>query len=75
MADRDKEAEFEDQVKRFLEVYKILSPQARVSFEIEIAKKTSLMDDRTRKLYAALVDSAREALGAEDAITNMKKVK
>lgn len=75
MADNAKEAEFEDQVKRFLEVYKILSPQSRVGFEIEIAKKTSLMDERTRNLYAALIDSAREALGSDAAITNMKKVK
>ena len=75
MADKAKEEEFEDQVKRFLEVYKILSPQSRVGFEIEIARKTSLMDDKTRKLYAALVDSAREALGPDAAIVNMKKVK
>ncbi len=75
MAERSAQEKFEDEVRHFLEVYKILSPAARVNFEIEIAKKTSFMDERTKKLYSALIDSAREGYGFAEAIEKMKKVK
>jgi hypothetical protein len=66
---------FEEEVRHFLEVYKILSPEARVNFEIEIARKTAFMDEKTKKLYSVLIDSAREGFGFSDAIAKMKKIK
>jgi len=74
MNDKNPEERLEDQVKRFLEVYKVLSPEARVTFEIEIAKKTAVMDERTKNLYNALVKAAREGLSQQEAIEQMRKV-
>ena len=64
-----------DQVRRFLEVYKVLPPDARVSFEIEIAKKKGSMDERTKRLYDALIQAARDGMNFEQAISKMKEIK
>ena len=69
------EERLEDIIGRFLEVYKILSPEARITFEIEIAKKTKDMDERTRKLYEALIKAAKNGLNTEETISEMRKNK
>ena len=39
MAEKTPEEKLGENIGKFLEVYKILTPEARIGFEIEIAKK------------------------------------
>ena len=75
MAEKSAEQNLIDLVKKYLEVYRILSPEARVTFEVEIVKKTRDMDERTRNLYGTLIKAAKDGLDTDEAIIRMKKVK
>lgn len=75
MNEKNPKERLEDIIRRFLEVYKILSPEARITFEIEITKKTKDMDERTKKLYEALIKAAKNGLNTEETIFEMRKNK
>ena len=75
MIEKNNKERLEDIIKRFLEVYKILSPEARITFDIEIARKTRDMDERTRKLYEALTKAAKDGLNISETISQMSKTK
>ena len=63
----------ERSVNVFLEVYRILSPEGRAQFEAEINAKLKELDEKTRKLYLALIKAAKDGLSTDEAIEEMKK--
>ncbi len=74
MAEKTGEDKLEGIIGRFLETYKILSPAEKVKFEIEIAAKVRSLDEKTRNLYGALIDAAKDGRNASEAIAKMQKV-
>ena len=75
MAEKNAENKLDDIIGRFLQVYKILSTEEKVRFEIEIVKKTKDADERTRNLYSALIAAAKDGLDIKEAITKMQGIK
>jgi len=72
MTEKNPQEKLEDSIKRFLDVYRILSPEARIAFEVEIEKKTRDDDDRTKKLYSSLIKAAKAGMNIEETIKEMK---
>lgn len=62
-----------DDVRRFLEVYKVLLPEGKALFESKILASLKDMDERTKKLYAILLKASRCGLGVEETIQEMQK--
>ncbi|OGC22818.1 hypothetical protein A2291_00675 [candidate division WOR-1 bacterium RIFOXYB2_FULL_42_35] len=60
-------------VKRFLEVYKVISPEARAQFESQLKSTVISLDEKTKLLYFALLQSAQAGDTVEEAIAKMKK--
>jgi flagellar hook-basal body complex protein FliE len=60
-------------VKKFLEVYKVLSPEGKAQFEAQLAGSIKDLDEKTKKLYQTLLKAAKDGLSVEDAIQQMKK--
>lgn len=75
MAEKNAEETLDEIVGRFIEVYKILSPEEKIRFEIEIEKKTKAMDGKTKDLYLALIASAKKGLDIKETLVKMRKVK
>ncbi|MCX5725704.1 MAG: hypothetical protein NT030_00740 [Candidatus Saganbacteria bacterium] len=73
MMEKDKSVILYKNVELFLEDYKILSPEARATFEAELGSKIKGMDERTKKLYLALIKAAKEGMDRERAIEEMRK--
>jgi cyclopropane fatty-acyl-phospholipid synthase-like methyltransferase len=60
-------------VTRFLEVYKVLSAEGKAQFEAQMAGAIKDYDEKTRKLYVALLQAAKDGKGIEEAIQEMGK--
>jgi hypothetical protein len=60
-------------IKHFLEVYKVLSSQGKAHFEAQMAASIKKQDDRTKKLYLALLQAAKDGKETEEAIEAMQK--
>lgn len=75
MAEKINEEKLEDIIGKFLEVYKFLSPEEKIRFEIDIAKKSKTMDDKTKNLYTALIAAAKDGDTTKGAISKMQKIK
>lgn len=60
-------------VKRFLEVYKVLSPDGKAQFEGQMAGSIKDQDEKTKKLYHTLLQAAKDGKGIEEAIQEMGK--
>jgi len=73
MTEKTPQERLDESIRQFLEIYKILSPEARISFEIEIIRKTKDMDERTQKLYLALIKAAKDDRTVEETIKRMHK--
>ncbi|OGC04641.1 hypothetical protein A2276_01530 [candidate division WOR-1 bacterium RIFOXYA12_FULL_43_27] len=67
----DKEKLLKD-IERFLEVYKILGPEAKAVFEAQLAPHLATLDQKTRELYRALLNSAQDGLSVVDTIANLE---
>jgi hypothetical protein len=61
-------------IKKFLDVYKILSPEGRAQFEAQMAGAVKGQDEKTKKLYYVLLQAAKDGKEIEDAIKEMQKV-
>lgn len=68
------EQKLEQDVKRFLEVYRFLSAEGKAQFEAQMAGAIKKQDDRTKKLYQTLLKSAKFGLGVEEAVVEMNKL-
>lgn len=73
MIEKDKLTILHKNVDLFLEAYKILSPEARGTFEAEFTSKMKDMDERTKKLYMALIKAAKEEMNRDQTIEEMRK--
>jgi len=62
-----------DNIKNFLDVYKILTPGAKAVFEAQLDKTIYNSTEKTRILYQTLKQAAKDGLTAAEAIENMKK--
>ncbi len=62
---------FTQDVKKFLEVYKVLLPEGKALFESKILEANKNSDEKTKKLYQTLIDSARNDLSVEQTIAKM----
>ena len=60
-------------VKKFLEVYQVLSPEGKAQFEAQMAGAIKDLDEKTKKLYQALLQAAKDGKGIEEAIKAMEK--
>jgi hypothetical protein len=60
-------------VKKFLEVYKVLSAEGKSQFEAQMAGSVKGEDEKTKKLYYALLQAAKDGKGIEGAIREMEK--
>jgi len=65
--------QLKNDIQRFLDVYNFLTPEAGAMFEAQLAPHLKKTDARTRNLYNALLSSAKDNLGIEDAITRMEE--
>jgi hypothetical protein len=60
-------------IKKFLEVYQVLSPEGKAQFEAQMAGAIKDRDGKTKKLYQALLQAAKDGKGIEEAIEAMEK--
>jgi len=70
---QNQSARLENDVKHFLEVYKTLSPAGKAHFEAQLAASIKNQDERTKKLYRALLQAAKDGKEIEEAIEAMQK--
>lgn len=63
-----------ENIKKFLDVYRFLPAEAKAAFEAQIASHIKDYDQKTQNLYSALLSSAKENLNENETIERMKKV-
>ena len=61
----------EQDVKRFLELYQVISPESRAQLEAGINSLSSKLDQKTKALYEALLQTAKLGQGVGEAIDKM----
>lgn len=61
-------------VKKFLDVYKVLSPEGKAQFEAQMAGAIKGHDEGSKKLYYALLKAAKDGKGIDGAIQEMEEV-
>ena len=66
-------AKLQADINKFLEVYKILSPEGKAQFEAQLAAAVQRVDEKTRKLYYTLLESAKNGQDVEQALERMRK--
>lgn len=69
----DPNKKLENDVKRFLDVYKVISPEARAQFESQLKSTITSMDEKSKTLYFSLLQSAQAGEDVPEAIAKMKK--
>jgi len=60
-------------VKRFLEVYTVLSAEGKAQFEAQMAGELKGKDEKTKKLYYTLLQAAKDGKDIEGAIQAMNE--
>jgi len=75
MAETDEIDRLDKSIKRFLEVYKILSPEAKAAFEAELSSAIKNNDEKAKKLYQALLKAAKEGMDSKAALEEMEKTR
>jgi hypothetical protein len=73
MAEQNPQVKLLNDVKKFLEVYKVLSPEGKAQFEAQMAGSIKDQDDKTKKLYQSLLQAAKDGKSIEQAIEEMHK--
>lgn len=63
----------EKQIQKFLVIYKILVPEAKAQFEAQMNANLKNVDEKTKKLYAALLNAAKQGDNMDEAISAMHK--
>ena len=74
MAENESLKRLHADVKKFLEVYKVLSPEGKAQFEAQMAGSIKDQDEKSKKLYYALLKAAKDGKDIAEAIEEMKKV-
>lgn len=62
-----------ESIKKFSSAYNVLTPEGKNAFQNQITAQMRKMDDRTRKLYSALIDATKEGLDINKTIASMEK--
>ncbi|MBN2058092.1 MAG: hypothetical protein JW782_04805 [Candidatus Saganbacteria bacterium] len=60
-------------VRKFLEVYSVLSPEGKAQFEAQMNGEVRSKDERTKKLYYALLQAAKDGKDIKAAIEQMNR--
>lgn len=58
----------EKQIQKFLVIYRILVPEAKAQFEAQMNANLKNVDAKTRKLYMALLDAAKQGDNKDEAL-------
>ena len=69
----DPQEKLRQDIRKFLEVYKVLSPEGKAQFEAQMAGEVKGQDEKTKKLYYSLLQSAKDGKDIEQAIQEMGK--
>lgn len=69
----DPTAKLIESIKKFASSYKSLTPQGKIAFQNQITVQMRTMDDRTKRLYQALIDATKNGLGIEKTIQEMER--
>ncbi|NQU18006.1 MAG: hypothetical protein HQ564_08045 [Candidatus Saganbacteria bacterium] len=59
-------------IRKFLDVYKVLGPEGRAQFEAQLAPLLFNTDKRSQGLYSALLSAAKDDATIEEAISKME---
>ena len=70
---KDPLATLRESIKKFSDSYKGLSPTGKVAFQKQLEMQLKKEDDRTKKLYAALIEATTTEAGIEKTILAMEK--
>lgn len=62
-----------DSIKKFAASYKALTPQGKIAFQNQIMLQMKSMDERTKKLYQALIDATKNDLSVDKTIQEMER--
>jgi uncharacterized membrane protein YebE (DUF533 family) len=62
-----------DSIKKFASSYKSLTPQGKIAFQNQINIQMKTMDERTKKLYLALIDATKSDLNVEKTVQEMER--
>lgn len=62
-----------ESIKKFSSAYGALTPEGKNAFQNQINAQLKKMDDRTKKLYMALIDATKEGLDINKTIATMEK--
>jgi len=73
MFENNPRQKLQSDIKRFLEVYKVLSSEGKAQFESQMAGAIKNQDERTKNLYQSLLQAAKDGKGIEEAIQAMAK--
>jgi len=60
-------------IKKFSDSYKTLTPAGKASFQKQLNSQIKTCDDRTKKLYEALVEATQNEANIEKIIQAMEK--
>ncbi len=71
--DKEPEKKLENDVKKFLEVYKVLSAEGKAHFEAQLAGETKKVDKKTKNLYEVLLQAAKDGCDVGQAISRLKQ--
>ncbi|MBU1026311.1 MAG: hypothetical protein KKA31_01110 [Candidatus Margulisbacteria bacterium] len=67
------EKKLESDVKKFLDVYKVLSAEAKAQFEAQLNGEIKKADERSKKYYLVLLQAAKDGCSVEQAISRLKQ--
>ncbi|MFA5103822.1 MAG: hypothetical protein WC527_01410 [Candidatus Margulisiibacteriota bacterium] len=70
---KDPLATLKESIKKFSESYKGLSPAGKAAFQKQLEMQLRKEDDRTKKLYEALIEATKNEAGIEKTIQTMEK--
>ncbi len=70
---KDPLAVLRESIKKFSESYRNLSPAGKTAFQKQLEVQLKKEDDRTKKLYEALIEATKNDAGIEKTIQAMEK--
>ncbi len=70
---KDPLATLRESIKRFSDSYKGLSPAGKAAFQKQLENQLKKEDERTKKLYEALIEATKNESGIEKTILAMEK--
>ncbi len=73
MPDQNPQQRLLKDVRHFLEVYKVLSPDGKAQFEAQMAGSIKGQDEKSKKLFHTLLQAAKDGKDVEAAIQEMNK--